>query len=288
MNHYAHASSFQNTNPLTEDQLLERAPSIFAYDKHESRSDRFQPIPTISLVRRMADEGFQPYHARQSRTRDESRRPFTKHMIRFRHESQMNQGFAREKIGEEVFEVGLVNGNDGSSSYNLFAACWRLVCLNGMVCSEKYATVRVRHTGDVIPKVIEGSYKVLGQAETMALDVNDMKSTKLSRDESYAFGEAAIIARYGLDSDDHPVRPEHVLHARRQHDVGTDLWRTFQRTQENLTKGDEGRRFLGSYHRTENGQRRWRSVRALNDISNNNKFQQALWHLTERMRELKT
>ena len=285
--HYSHANSFASTSPLTEGQLQERAPSIFAYDAHESRSERFRPIPTISLIRRMADEGFLPYHAQQSRTRDLSKRDYTKHMIRFRHASQMEQGFAREQVGEEVFEVGLVNGNDGSSAYNLFAACWRLVCLNGMVASDKYANVRVRHTGDVIPKVIQGSYEVLKQAKTMALDVDDMKATKLSEDEMHIFAESALIARYG-EPDQSPIEPRQALHQQRAADKGDDLWRTFQRVQENLTKGDQGRHRLGSYQRNENGQRRWRSVRALNDISNNNKFQQALWHLTERMREMKS
>ena len=39
----------QNT-PLTNDQMLKIAPSIFAENPHESRSQRYTYIPTINIV----------------------------------------------------------------------------------------------------------------------------------------------------------------------------------------------------------------------------------------------
>ncbi len=48
---------------MTEDELRKAAPSIFAVEAHESRSERFQPIPTIEVLRGLMREGFMPVGA---------------------------------------------------------------------------------------------------------------------------------------------------------------------------------------------------------------------------------
>ncbi|WP_029060833.1 DUF932 domain-containing protein, partial [Labrenzia sp. DG1229] len=81
---YAHTARFDHGRALNEDELRRLAPSIFATEAHTSRSERFQPIPTIDILRGLMDEGFMPVGAKQSRTRDESKTNFTKHLIRLR------------------------------------------------------------------------------------------------------------------------------------------------------------------------------------------------------------
>jgi hypothetical protein len=39
---------------------------------------------------------------------------------------------------------------------------FRFVCQNGLVCGETFGEVRVPHKGNVVEKVIEGAYEVLG------------------------------------------------------------------------------------------------------------------------------
>jgi hypothetical protein len=39
---------------------------------------------------------------------------------------------------------------------------FRGVCTNGLVCGQSFGEVRVPHKGDVVEKVIEGAYEVLG------------------------------------------------------------------------------------------------------------------------------
>ena len=82
---YTATARFDGTaRALTEDQLRRVAPSIFAVEAHESRSAKFAPIPTIDILRGLMAEGFSPVGAKQSRTRDASKREFTKHLIRLR------------------------------------------------------------------------------------------------------------------------------------------------------------------------------------------------------------
>ena len=48
-------------HPLSDDQIRTVAPSIFADDKHESRSDRYRYIATGAVLSELRKEGFQPF-----------------------------------------------------------------------------------------------------------------------------------------------------------------------------------------------------------------------------------
>jgi hypothetical protein len=67
---YAAPTSIRRNRPLTDDELMRVVPSAFSVEKHESRSDRYTYIPTIALLDRLRNEGFQPYYASQSRVRN--------------------------------------------------------------------------------------------------------------------------------------------------------------------------------------------------------------------------
>ncbi|EBP9162788.1 DUF945 domain-containing protein, partial [Salmonella enterica] len=121
--------------PLTDDELMRHVPSVFSDDKHESRSQRYTYIPTISILNRLREEGFQPFFACQSRVRDLSRREYSKHMLRLRRDGQIN--------GKEVPEIILLNSHDGSSSYQMIPGMFRFVCTNGLVCGNNFYEIRV-------------------------------------------------------------------------------------------------------------------------------------------------
>lgn len=76
---YAHSARYDINHALTEAEMRRVAPSIFATEAHESRSDRFAPIPTIEVLRALIKEGFAPVGVKQSSTRDETRRETAKH-----------------------------------------------------------------------------------------------------------------------------------------------------------------------------------------------------------------
>ncbi|WP_253958218.1 DUF932 domain-containing protein, partial [Klebsiella pneumoniae] len=63
--------SIRQERPLTNDELVKVVPSVFSEEKHNSRSDRYTYIPTITLLDKLREEGFQPFFACQSRVRDE-------------------------------------------------------------------------------------------------------------------------------------------------------------------------------------------------------------------------
>ncbi len=68
---FGRTNSIRQERPLTNDELIQVVPSIFSEEKHNSRSERYTYIPTITLLDKLRDEGFQPFFACQSRVRDE-------------------------------------------------------------------------------------------------------------------------------------------------------------------------------------------------------------------------
>ena len=109
----SHSPSLRSNSPLTDDQIRAVAPSIFAAEKHVSRSDRYTYIPTGEVLTALRKEGFEPFMVCQTRVRQDDRRDFTKHMVRMRHATQVNDA--------EANEIVLLNSHDGTSSYQLIS-----------------------------------------------------------------------------------------------------------------------------------------------------------------------
>jgi hypothetical protein len=266
-----HSHILRSHLPLTEEQIMTAAPSIFAEDKHASRSARYTHIPTIEVVRGLRREGFQPFMVCQSRVRDEGKREHAKHMLRLRHASQIDS--------KEANEIILLNSHDGTSSYQMLSGMFRFVCKNGMVCGDTLSDIRVPHKGNIVHEVIEGAFRVVDTFEQVNYQKEGMKSLSVNEGEATAFARAALALRYDAAEKTAPITEADILAPRRTEDRrSTDLWTTFNVVQENLVRGGlRGRSAAGKEIRT-------REVRG---IDQNVKLNRALWVLAEEMRKLK-
>jgi hypothetical protein len=263
-------SGMRSSTPLSDDQIRHYAPSIFAAEKHSSRSDRYTCIPTIDVLHGLQKEGFQPFMVCQTRTRDEGKREFAKHMVRMRHASQINAAEANEII--------VLNSADGSSSYQLLGGQFRFVCSNGLVSGDVNSDVRIKHMGDVISTVVAGAYDVLEGFERIENQRDGMKALTLNNGEQAAFANAALALRYDTDIAPAPVTEAQILQPHRRDDMGGDLWRTFNTVQEHIMGG-------GLRGRNATGKRT--TTRAVGGIDQSVKLNRALWILAEAMAKLK-
>ncbi len=282
MSIYTPTARFDTGRALTEDEMFRIAPSIFATTAHESRSERFAPIPTIEVLRGLAKEGFMPVGVKQSSSRDESKREFTKHLIRLR---RMDDG-RQYQVDDTVCEILLKNANDGTSAYDLMAGLFRIRCLNSLVAqTSTIDSVKVRHSGDAVAKVIEGTYRVLGEAQKTLEAPVQWSTLQLAAPERQALAEAAHVLRFA-DAEGEittPIQPDQLLTPRRYDDANKrDLWHTFNIVQENVIRG--GLRGVGH---DANNRRRRVTTRAVNGIDQDVKLNKALWVLAERMAALK-
>lgn len=262
--------SFRSHVPLTEAQIMAVAPSIYAEEKHASRSDRYTCIPTGDVLRGLEKEGFSPFMVCQARPRDADKHQHAKHMVRLRHASQIDS--------REANEIILLNSHDGSSSYQMLAGVFRFVCSNGMVSGDTLSDIRIRHKGNIVANVVEGAFRVLEDFEQIGGQMEGMKALTLNPGEQNAFAHAALALKYDTELAPAPVTESQILLPRRPEDAGRDLWTTFNRVQENMIKG-------GLRGRSANGQ--VRQTREVTGIDQNIKLNRALWLLSEEMRKLK-
>jgi len=268
----------QNTI-LSNDRLQAVAPSIFATEPWERMSSRYAFVPTIQVIQGMEANGFFPVDAGQSKTRIAGKSDFTKHMVRFRHSDHL------QNFKSEVPEIVLVNSHDGTSSYQLHVGLFRFVCMNGMIVkASDFGTIFIRHSGNIVDDVIEGSYSIIEEAPKLLERVDGMKSHSLSAYEQLLLAKGASQLRWEDDKSGNSTAPfnaHHLLDPRRsyeQADRAPTLWNTFNNIQENLVKGGiRGHSSTGRRTRT----------RSIKSVTEDIKLNRQLWALAEGMRAAK-
>ena len=223
-----------------------------------------------------------PVAAKQATTRVADKAPFTKHMIRLRRLDDDQ----KHRVGGTVCEVILKNANDGTSAYDLLAGLFRIECLNSLVTqTSTIESVKVRHSGDAMGKVIDGTYRVLGEAHKALAAPEAWGSVTLDRDEAQILAEAAHLIRFGDQEDTlaaQAIQPAALLQPRRTADLREDFWTRWNVVQENVIRGG-----LHGVGRDANNRARRVSTREVKGIDQETNLNKALWLLGERMAELK-
>jgi hypothetical protein len=258
---------------LTLDRIARLAPSVFATERHASRSERYAYYPTGQIVEAMSAEGWAPVAATQAHARKDERGGHAKHMVRFARRDQLldMSGMA---VGERRIEAVLINSHDGSSAFKLHAGIYRKVCSNGLVVADgDFQCITVPHKGNQAAQVVEASMAIVRQLPELEGKVDELRALPLTIEHRLAFAEAAAIVRWG-DLEAAPVAPERLLQARRVDDAGTDAWSTLNVVQENVIGG-------GLRGRTDEGRKI--RTRPINGIDQNTLVNKALWHLMSKL-----
>jgi len=269
----------RGNTPLTLQEIQAATPSVFAEQKHESRSERYSYIPTSEILCKLQREGFQPFAAFQGGSRDDDKKGFTKHLIRLRHMGDTTASGPDKTVSEII----LMNSHDGTSSYRMMGGQFRMVCSNGLITSDGLIQeIRVKHTGDVASEVIDGCIQILESTPAIQESIEEMRSINLSSAEATIFARAALTARYD-DAALAPVSAPQILAPNRREDAGSDLWSSLNVIQENLIRGG-----VSYVQRDANGRRvARRHTRPINGIDQNTAVNRALWQLAEEMKAIR-
>ncbi len=253
---------------LTRDDLRTLTPSVFATTPWEGMSPSYRFIPTADVLDLLEGQGFRVTSARQSRSRIPGKAPYTRHMLRLRHESfNGTEG--------EAPEVVLFNSHDRSSAYKLYSGILRFCCENGLVVqSTDFGSFSIRHSGsrDLFQQVRDATARIMDGVPAIMNRIEAWKDIILPRPRQVEF------AREAWELKPNPaIKPVWLLTARREEDAtlpdaSRDLWKTANVCQEWLIGGGA----QGVNHR---GRRiRTRPVRAVAaDLAINRR----LWALAE-------
>lgn len=264
-------------NPLTNDQLIQIAPSIGATSPIKSVSDKYTFVPTLSIIDALRDVGWFPIEARQSNS--QAYDGFQKHEIRLVHSS------CPDTTSERV-EMRLINSHNKSAAIQLLTSIYRKICGNGLMVSTPTAQSVHRHINFDFEDFLASASQLANESSVVAQRVEEFKTIDLSPDERGIFAQAAHQVAYDPESNlGRHLRPEQLLEERRYDDLGNDLWTTFNVVQENVMKGGLP---VVSTDLTRTGRRRRSRTREVKSIDRSTRLNKALWELTEKMYELKT
>src|ERR1700738_4490884 len=96
-----HSKPNTQSAALNNDELRNRAPSIFASQPVADVSDRYSFLPTSSILEGMRDHGWLPVRAEEQRVRTQTRQGFQKHLIRFARVENLNT-WTKNEVRPEI------------------------------------------------------------------------------------------------------------------------------------------------------------------------------------------
>ena len=258
-------------NPLTDQELLAQAPTLFTKEPHFEVSDKYHFIPTIDVINEIKTHNWHPMSVQEASVKEVSKNGYQKHLVRFRHfDDLLNPR-------ENAIELLLFNSHDRSTSFSISAGIYRFVCANGLVIADSvFESYKIKHIGERdndVRGAIEGIGSFKPQLESK---IDTFSSIILSSQEKLSFAKSSIGFRF----DDHLEVDHHdLLVPHRVEDEQDDLYTTLNVIQENLLRGnisgknkETGRRFTS---------------KQITSIGKDVEVNQALWGMAERISTIK-
>lgn len=257
--------------PMTDEQILAVAPSVFAENAAPTVSHRYEFISTKACLDLMREAGFMPHAARQSTCRDESGRTYTKHQIRFRSDAAraFDDGF-----GDVFPEISLTNSHLGTGSYIIDPGFFRAVCTNGMTVGDSLNIgLRVRHSKKAAQGVVEAAMEIIGEVPMMVANVKRMQVARVERETEVAMAREALALRWTPGEE--PISTDQLLVPRRIEDRDPTVWNVLNRLQENMIRG-------GLQMARAEGITRRSSTRPIRSIQTDRKINRGLWDIAQK------
>lgn len=261
---------------LSMEDIIARAPAAFATSKASHLTDRYAALHTSDLIPVLADHGYFPVQAAQTRSNKNSSTEHKHHLISFARIDDLPRS--------DRPEITLFNSHDGTGAVRLFAGIYRMICSNGIVIGDGIGA-RVYHSQrqlegfeDLLRSTIANVPKVL---ETM----ERMKSVQLDALHAYEMADKALSMRWkplservnenGVFFTSSTV--DNVVQAQRDEDYGADAYRLFNRIQENVLRGNAFVRSITAKH-PEGVTRKARPIASVKEHTNIN---EKLWNIVE-------
>ena len=256
---------------LTKDDILKSAPSAFATQPHAFMSERYVMVPTEQIIDQMHDAGWGVVAAKQPNTYGGKRTAANKkHLIEFESYDRDLRIEDPRSPGQMVNPRALItNSSDGTARLSMAAGLFALVCSNGLVIQTvDLGSFSHKHIGLTLDGVQEAVDNLAQGLPRIVNSMTQMSETILEDEQQLLLADQAREARWGKSST---IDSRMLLSVSRQEDIGNDLWRVFNRVQENTIRGG----FKGE------GQKR--SARELTNLDALNRVNIALWESAEQM-----
>ena len=265
----------KTVKPLSNDELLKFAPSIFSENPIEGVSDKYAFVPTYKLLDTFRDSGFYPIKAGESKVRDEASEGYQKHIIQFR----SLENLLRPNAKDEYEDIVLTNSHNRTSSFIVDLAVFRIVCSNMLVVpSKSFVHSSIVHVGFTEDKVKNAIAEVTSYMPKIKEEVAKFKSIYLTSAEEQMLANAAIDIRF--DTNTHYIEADELLKVNYEEDKTSTLWSAYNRIQEAMIRGGVKMKNLVTGKNF--------TSKAINGIDATIKFNKELFEIVQNVALLKT
>lgn len=215
---------------ISEQQMRAFAPVLFNDTPRKQMSQSYMPVKSWDIIQELRLHDYVPTQI-QLRNRHGAM-DTTAHSIRF------SQVGARSKMvvrGDVLPQLYMRNALDGSALLGFWNGLMRMVCSNGLIVSDASIAqpLAVRHLAAPALAAIMAIQEIGAQSKVMFQHIDTMRARLLSDKQQLrmATSALAIMDVKGV------IKPDDLLAARRPDDAGADVWRVFNRIQENIVRG---------------------------------------------------
>jgi hypothetical protein len=245
---------------MTIQELQSVAPSVFTTEKSPKLSDRYMMVPTIDVVNKFIDAGWEISKANQVGSG-----PFGRHSVRMRNS-------VLPKVGDSLVEAIITNSHNGTSKLEIGAGLFRLVCSNGLVISQQeLISLNQRHMKISMDEVEMITETFIKSTPVIERSVNRMSEIKMDTDKQVDFATKAMGIRWKNTEDISTMTIDSILNPIRRDDMDPTLWNTFNVVQEKLIRG-------GFVKQQSN---KSRQVKPITSLTMDTMINQKLWELAE-------
>lgn len=220
------------TRVMSNSELFEVAPSIFADSPIESVSTQYHFIKTSDLLDIFRKSGYFPILGGESKSRTLEGQPYVKHIIQFR----SLENLLKRPIDGLYYDICLKSSHNKTSAFTLELSCFRSICSNTLtVSTDQLLHRRIIHKGFQSSKVKMAIEEMVNYIPSVEKEFEDMKNTTLSDIESLALSRTAIDFRF--DTSKHDINPKELLVINREADLYPSAFNIYNRLQEAVING---------------------------------------------------
>lgn len=207
--------------------LQNNAPSALANRPSSVTSDKYLFIPSTEIVDLLESVGWIPTSASESTTKRDDFKGFQRHIIKFRNIDLGTNEYAPEFV--------MVNGHNARVKIQFYMGYDVFICSNGLICGAIDSFTQY-HLKEYHEMIMNGITYVIEKADRDRNIVDKAKTIVLTEEEQGIFAMESAKLRW-TDKQLNNIFVNDLLKVNRPEDNEPNLWKVYNRIQENMIRG---------------------------------------------------
>lgn len=223
----------KNFIPLNNniDKLIAFTPSLDKnYRNHQKILSKPYQIETLDVIENLQDKGWKIKGSYQNQSKKSKR--ISSHVIKLEHPD-----FPLTKHNgapEAIANLIISNSCNGSSPLELNLGAYRRVCSNGLIARDAMQSQKIKHNSNDYYQLNQILSDLNIKTQEVLAEFSSLKDKTLTAAQMEKFAKRASQIRFGKKSNE--IDPLQLLNVVRDEDKGDNLWKVYNRVQENLTQ----------------------------------------------------